>query len=291
MRNLVRIFLSSLLVLLAIVVIPSAFDQEQGGDQLSIFAYFEDLVGSPKSSARKLSAQPTDEHAAKRVLHQRAIARKQISTVKAPSLAHVHRNLVNATNHTSAVHPTTRTKVSEHKVRLTSGQLKSHGSNDARGSEAWERQADDDFFDSLDKNRDANERAKRTEIKRRSESEEEEHQAAERAEEEKVNRRYLDAKRRFMKQQQAAKKYTKDAFARMDAHQAHLRSDSFVGFKSIEAKELAREVERDHPNESASQIAARALKLLHVIMKSRSESPSLPHLDSVGPIGPADDVH
>eukprot|EP00960_Hanusia_phi_P059297 764129-Hanusia_phi.AAC.2 len=297
MRDLVRVALSSLLLLLAIIVIPSVFDQngQQDNDQLSIFSYFEDLVSAPKSDARKISVHSKDDNVKKKILHQKAMARKQISSSKTVSLTNVHKDL-NATNHSQYVHSSKSSAVSLQRFKLTPGKSdeglhkrvdsKSH----LRGSEAWERQADDDFFDSLDKNRDAKEEAKRTQIKQRRQSEEAKHQAAEEAEEEKVKRQYLKAKRRFMQQRRAAKDYTKNAFARMDAHQAHLRSDSFVGFKSIEAKELAKEVERDHPNESASQIAARALKLLHVIMKSRRQSPSLPHLDSVGPIGPVGDV-
>ena len=48
------------------------------------------------------------------------------------------------------------------------------------------------------------------------------------------------------------------------------------GFKSMEAKELATEVERAHPNASANEIASRAMKLLKVIMsKSHSALPSV----------------
>ena len=64
---------------------------------------------------------------------------------------------------------------------------------------------------------------------------------------------------------------------------AALKDDSNQGFKSMEAKELATEVERAHPNESAGQIAKRAMKLLNVIM-AKSHS-SLPSLGQTGPSG------
>lgn len=65
------------------------------------------------------------------------------------------------------------------------------------------------------------------------------------------------------------------------ANRDKLADDSRHGFKSMEAQELATEIERAHPSESANQIAARAMKLLKVIMH-RAHS-SLPTLGSGGP--------
>ena len=75
---------------------------------------------------------------------------------------------------------------------------------------------------------------------------------------------------------------------------SHINSDSVSGFKQMEAKELASEVERDHPNESAAQIAARAMKLLQVVMKGRAADPQIAASSSVvsatGPMGVAPQV-
>jgi hypothetical protein len=72
----------------------------------------------------------------------------------------------------------------------------------------------------------------------------------------------------------------------MDRHLSHINSDSVTGFKTMEAKELASEVERDHPDMSAQQIAARAMKLLGMVMKDRHGDPQVSAAVNVSPTGP-----
>ena len=85
----------------------------------------------------------------------------------------------------------------------------------------------------------------------------------------------------------AAQKYTKSVFKNMDKHLTHINQDSVTGFKAMEAKELASEVERDHPNESAGQIAARAMKLLGMVLKGQQSTPHVGAVQNiVSPLGP-----
>mmetsp|Transcript_61362 Transcript_61362/g.126714 ORF Transcript_61362/g.126714 Transcript_61362/m.126714 type:complete len:375 (-) Transcript_61362:394-1518(-) len=157
------------------------------------------------------------------------------------------------------------------------------GTGKVMGSEAWERAQDDNFFDSLDKRRSEEERDHLTAIRHKTDHEDEEQARSEAAEEKKVQSAYLDAKKRFAAQRLAAKQYTQRTFAAMENHRSNLQSSSLSDFKSMEAKELATEVERDHPDESATQIAQRAMKLLKGVLKGGSSLPSVPAGGSTGP--------
>ena len=157
-----------------------------------------------------------------------------------------------------------------------------------RGSPEWEREQDAKFFDSLGKSHTGAEEKAIRKIKDRDERRSAEHALKEREEEEKVHEGDMKAREEQRNAELAAKKYTKSAFQDMDKHLSNINSDSVTGFKTMEAKELASEVERDHPNESSQQIAARAMKLLGLVMKSRHGDPqvSSASTDNVSPMGP-----
>jgi hypothetical protein len=155
-----------------------------------------------------------------------------------------------------------------------------------KGSQAWEREQDASFFDSLDKRHTGAEERELRKIKDVTERKHKEHEVLEHKEEEKV--RALDERAREEQRnaELAAKRYTKNAFKQMDRHLSHINSDSVTGFKTMEAKELASEVERDHPDMSAQQIAARAMKLLGMVMKDRHGDPQVSAAVNVSPTGP-----
>lgn len=157
-----------------------------------------------------------------------------------------------------------------------------------RGSPEWEREQDAKFFDSLGKSHTGAEEKAIRKIKDRDERRSAEHALKEREEEEKVHEGDMKAREEQRSAELAAKKYTKSAFQDMDKHLSNINSDSVTGFKTMEAKELASEVERDHPNESSQQIAARAMKLLGLVMKNRHGDPqvSSASTDNVSPMGP-----
>ena len=164
-----------------------------------------------------------------------------------------------------------------------------------RGSQAWEREQDSKFFDSLGKDSNGQkEERKIRKIKDAWERRNAEHQLREKEEEAKVHAEDEMARRQQREAELAAKKYTTNTFKDMDQQLSHINSDSVSGFKQMEAKELASEVERDHPNESAAQIAARAMKLLQVVMKGRAADPQVAPSSSVvsatGPMGVAPQV-
>lgn len=155
-----------------------------------------------------------------------------------------------------------------------------------KGSQEWERQADANFFDSLDKNESSEEKAARK-IKDRVLRRAKEHELYERKEEERVHHMNVKAREEQRNAELAAQKYTKSAFKDMDKHLTHINQDSVTGFKAMEAKELASEVERDHPNESAGQIAARAMKLLGMVLKGQQSTPHVGAVQNiVSPLGP-----
>jgi hypothetical protein len=155
-----------------------------------------------------------------------------------------------------------------------------------KGSQEWERQSDANFFDSLDKNGSSEEKAARK-IKDRVLRRAKEHELYEREEEEKVHRMNVKAREEQRNAELAAQKYTKSVFKNMDKHLTHINQDSVTGFKAMEAKELASEVERDHPNESAGQIAARAMKLLGMVLKGQQSTPHVGAVQNiVSPLGP-----
>jgi hypothetical protein len=155
-----------------------------------------------------------------------------------------------------------------------------------KGSQEWERQSDANFFDSLDKNESSEERAARK-IKDRVQRRAKVHELYEREEEERVHRMNVKAREEQRNAELAAQKYTRSAFKDMDKHLTHINQDSVTGFKAMEAKELASEVERDHPNESAGQIAARAMKLLGMVLKGQQSTPHVGAVQNiVSPLGP-----
>ena len=155
-----------------------------------------------------------------------------------------------------------------------------------KGSQQWEREQDASFFDSLGKGHaDAEER----EIRKIQDSRERRnklHELFEKKEEEKVHEGDMKARMEQRNAELAAKKYTTTAFQDMDKHLTNIKDDSVTGFKTMEAKELASEVERDHPNESAQQIAARAMRLLGLVMKDRHGDPQVAASVNVSPMGP-----
>jgi len=156
-----------------------------------------------------------------------------------------------------------------------------------RGSQEWERQSDANFFDSLDKSHTGSEEKEIRKIKDRALRRAKEHELREREEQEKVHLADVKARDQQRNAELAAKKYTQSAFKDMDKHLTHINDDSVTGFKTMEAKELASEVERDHPNESAQQIAARAMKLLGMVMKDSHGSPQVGAVqNNVSPLGP-----
>jgi hypothetical protein len=186
----------------------------------------------------------------------------------------MQQHAVKADTKTSA--PQTEKKV----TRVAAG----HGPK--KGSPQWEREQDAKFFDSLGKNHGAQEREIRK-IKDRVQRKQEEHALFEKEEEAKVHAEDVKAREEQRNAELAARQYTKSAFQDMDKHLSNINSDSVTGFKAMEAKELASEVERDHPNESSQQIAARAMKLLGLVMKGRHGDPQVSGTaDNVSPMGP-----
>ena len=164
-----------------------------------------------------------------------------------------------------------------------------------RGSQAWEREADAKFFDSLGQAHVGSEHKAILKIKDKWARQNKLHELQEREEREKVRADDKKARDEQRNAELAAKRYEKSAFKDMDKHLSSIKTDSVSGFKEIEAKELATEVERDHPNESPQQIAARAMKLLGLVMKSRGENPQVSgaenDLSATGPMGVAPQVH
>ena len=179
--------------------------------------------------------------------------------------------------------------------RTVQGAAPAKAKGPPRGSQAWEREQDSKFFDSLGKDSNGQkEERKIRKIKNAWERRNAEHQLREKEEEAKVHAEDEMARRQQREAELAAKKYTTHTFKDMDKQLSHINSDSVSGFKQMEAKELASEVERDHPNESAAQIAARAMKLLQVVMKGRAADPQVAASSSVvsatGPMGVAPQV-
>jgi len=154
-----------------------------------------------------------------------------------------------------------------------------------KGSEEWEREQDANFFDSLGHSHSVEEK-QILQIKDRKARENTKHEMFEREEEEKVHEGDEKARKQQRDAELAAQKYTVTAFEDMDKHLTSIKSDSVTDFKTMEAKELASEVERDHPKESAQQIAARAMKLLGLVMKGRNNDPQVSGTNNVSPLGP-----
>ena len=154
-----------------------------------------------------------------------------------------------------------------------------------KGSQEWEREQDANFFDSLGHSHSVEESRIR-QIKDRKQRQNAKHEMFEQREEEKVHEGDEKARKQQRDAELAAKQYTVTAFEDMDKHLTSIRADSVTGFKTMEAKELASEVERDHPNESAQQIAARAMKLLGLVMKGRGSDPQVSGTNIVSPLGP-----
>lgn len=146
----------------------------------------------------------------------------------------------------------------------------------ARGSPEWEREQEDSFFDHMGSDHDVDERRHlHAEVARRHQ-EHSSWEAKTDAEKKRAEEIYLAKKRRDAEQRLAAKKYTEQTFAAMNAHRVAIKQRSVDGFKSMEAKELATEVERENPHASAQVIAQKAMKLLHLVLKGReTELPSV----------------
>lgn len=194
--------------------------------------------------------------------------------------AAVHGAKLRALNHLSA-------KAADGSAHAAAGGApKAKAKPPKKGSQEWERQSDANFFDSLDKNESSEERAARK-IKDRVQRRAKVHELYEREEEERVHRMNVKAREEQRNAELAAQKYTQSAFKDMDKHLTHINQDSVTGFKAMEAKELASEVERDHPNESAGQIAARAMKLLGMVLKGQQSTPHVGAVQNiVSPLGP-----
>uniref|UniRef100_A0A7S0MHY8 Clathrin light chain n=1 Tax=Cryptomonas curvata TaxID=233186 RepID=A0A7S0MHY8_9CRYP len=148
-----------------------------------------------------------------------------------------------------------------------------------RGSPEWEREQEDSLFDHMGAAHTTDERQHlHVEVARRT-AEDSTWKAMAAAEERKAHEVYLAKKRRDAEQRLAAKKYTEETFAAMNAHRVKIRNRSVDGFKSMEAKELATEVERENPHASAQVIAEKAMKLLHLVLQGREQQ--LPSIQSI----------
>mmetsp|Transcript_5305 Transcript_5305/g.8491 ORF Transcript_5305/g.8491 Transcript_5305/m.8491 type:complete len:315 (+) Transcript_5305:449-1393(+) len=298
-KTLVRAGLSGGLILLAAVAALSSLAGEQSKGAGSKEAPPEVLGGALKaepsaqlfiaSPAAAAAPQPVPTGHGQKHARQRAVTRQVSST--STEHHHGHEAAPSMKQMGGADHKKGFLKEHPHEGKDAGAAKQAalkrllHKSQQERASESrkagkksdfstkWERSADDAFFDSLDKHRESDEhtRLKQLEVK----SEDEDHRQAARlkAEHEKIAREEEQAKLRFGREQAKAKAYTKKTFAEMADHQQQINKGSLTGFKGLEAKELAEEIERDHPNESAKQIAARALNLLHVVLH---QQPSLP---------------
>jgi len=307
-RTLARTVLSGALVILCIAAVPAliSFSEEsssahQGLDLATRDAKlsaggktFAHLAGAKAVAAVKSHDEASALAQKHKVLHE-AAAKYLNHTLHLKGAAEAHKvQDTNAHATSGSVQPAAaishEKKADSKKVQhQTAAQnVKEHGNGEKKdeakeGTTAWEREQDDNFFDSLDKRRTQQEKTHLTKYQQRTETEDETRRKDVAEEHAKVEKAYLDAKKRFAAQRLAAHQYTQRTFAAYEDHRSDINKDSESGFKSIEAKELATEVERDHPNESAQEIAKRAMKLLKVVMHGGSSLPTVPSTAGPGP--------
>jgi len=151
----------------------------------------------------------------------------------------------------------------------------------APGSTEWEIQQEDSFFDHMDQahTSDEQKRLKSETIRAHKEVSSWRDQAD--SEHRKTEAAYEAKKKRDAEQRLAAKQYTHKVFEAMEQHRKAIRSRSMDGFKSMEAKELATEVERENPHASAQEIARKAMHLLRLVLHGRSQE--LPQVQTIQP--------